>query len=179
MENSTSPSKSATSLCQPYDNTTIARIIEEIRAELEFIKDTLHINSAGPCSQCGRKWFTSSQTGRVAACAVCNKTLCPTHMRPKCPNCKWRCCDEHWHVCDACRTSGGSCTNCLKTCQSCGNVYCYAANGCCTELGCDNCPKCFPVKNYTNTNEPYLSADYCSEHYSSEIKRVTGRDEQF
>lgn len=170
--------ESSTPLRQSYDNATIVRLIEEIRAELEFIKDTLHINAAGPCSQCGRKWFTSSQTGRVTACAICNKILCPSHMKPRCGNCKWRCCTSHWHICDICQPSGGSCTNCLKTCKLCGLVYCYASSACCNEAGCDNCPKCFPVKNYTS-DMPYVCADYCSEHYTSEVLRLTGNTVTF
>lgn len=161
MENSSSNNE-PTSLKQSLDNLTIVRLLEELRAEIEFIKDELHINAAGPCSHCGRKWFTSSQTGRVTACNVCNDILCPTHMRPRCGSCGWRSCNKHWHVCEYCHSSGGSCYNCLKTCSLCNLVYCYASNFCCNEAGCDNCPKCYPVKCY-NSNV------YCSEHYDSEI----------
>jgi hypothetical protein len=160
MEN-TSSSSTDTHPKQYYDNASIIRLIEEIRTELEFIKDTLHINGAGPCVQCGRKWFKTSQTIGSIACAICNKLVCPLHMRAKCNNCKWRYCEDHRHICNACKSTGGFCTNCLKTCQKCGLIYCYALNVCCYELGCDNCPECFPV-------EKYSSLEYCSEHYPSE-----------
>lgn len=94
MDNSILYNKQNTNQPQLHSNATIKRLLEEIKAELEFIKDQLHINGAGPCSYCGRKWFVSSQTKPVTSCAICNKTLCHTHMWPRCNNCNGSCCNN-------------------------------------------------------------------------------------
>lgn len=138
----------------------ILRIIEELQRELKFIREELHINSAGPCTRCGRMWLTSPRTGRVTACAVCNVTLCPSDMKPRCSHCKWRCCDQHWHSCQDCVESGGTCVQCLQKCDKCGLEYCYAMNHCDNDT-CINCPNCWPVKPCVKDG---AKVEYCAQH---------------
>jgi hypothetical protein len=87
-------------------NGALLRIIEEMRAELEFIKSELHINTTGPCSGCDRKWFVASSSRGHSSCSICGITLCPTCIRVQCNECKNRCCDDHF--------KDGYCTDCIN-----------------------------------------------------------------
>lgn len=152
------------------DNNSLAKIIDEIRAELDFIKGELHINTAGPCQRCNRRWFVSqSNRAMYRECDICNIKLCPTCINGKCNSCKKRCCDEHYHKCLNC---DGYCSQCLLNCDQCG-TFCPELNKCTYSFDnddnewCHSCPVCDPVMPVDIYGG--IVHSYCSKHTNVDI----------
>jgi len=141
---------------EKMDHSALIKILEEIKEELAFIRSELHINAAGPCTKCHRKWWTSNTTGRLTGCSICSKTLCPTCIKPRCSLCKYRCCEDHRHKCDLC---DGYCTNCLIKCSICGDTCRKTHTTLCSYKFCTNCPKHNDTKLFCKEHLPLENDD--------------------
>lgn len=151
-----------------HDHAALLKIIQEIKEELAFIRSELHINAAGPCSNCHRKWWTSQTTGRFTGCVVCSKTLCPTCIKPRCSLCKYKCCDAHRHKCNLCE---GYCTNCLIKCAICGDTCRKTHQALCSYQYCTNCPEHVELGLETDPETGNIQL-YCKEHSRVEFMDV-------
>lgn len=151
---------------EKVDHAALLKILKEIREELAFIRSELHINAAGPCNKCHRKWWTPNTTG----CSVCNKTLCPTCIKPRCSLCNYKCCDDHRHKCDLC---DGYCTNCLIKCSICGYTCRKAHTSVCSYQFCTNCPIHVGLGLYTDSESKNVQL-YCKEHSPLELMDLDG-----
>ena len=93
----------------------IVKTLDQMKLELEFIRNLLHMRYEGPCEKCGKKFLVCNKSSYYYSyplhhtCAICNIILCLDCINTRCIDCKNRCCDDHYHSCEKCE---GLCNKC-------------------------------------------------------------------